>query len=300
MELERLVADRGGLVSRSELRTAGYGRRSARTRAGLLVPVRRGAYADPARLVVANDLDLLALRIAAACRASSVELIAVGRTAAALQRLPVLGRDDGRLHLAERKSTRSHHGASTTVDEADLVRVRGVLCTGLARTAMDIARGSGFCSGVLAADAALRAGVTRADLLRVLEECRGWPGVKQARQVAEFADGRSESALESLGRVRFHEHGLPPHELQLPVYDDDGLVAYVDHAWPERRTVAEADGALKYKGQADLFAEQQREDRIRDAQLEVVRYTWPEALRRPAVLAARMLRAFARAERFTR
>jgi hypothetical protein len=109
-----------------------------------------------------------------------------------------------------------------------------------------------------------------------------------------FADARSESPLESLGRVRFDEQGLPPPDLQVLVADGDGAFARVDQCWEEHRTVAEADGALKYATAADLFAEKRREDRLRDAGFEVVRYTWDDALRRPDALAARVRRAFAR------
>ena len=108
-----------------------------------------------------------------------------------------------------------------------------------------------------------------------------------------FADARSESPLESLGRVRFAEQGLPPPPLQVVVADDDGPFARVDQCWQQHRTIAEADGALKYATSADLFAER-REDRLRDAGFEVVRYTWDEALHHPAALAARVRRAFER------
>ncbi len=54
---------------------------------------------------------------------------------------------------------------------------------------------------------------------------------------------------------------------------------------------------MKYTAPADLFAEERREDRLRDAGREVVRYTWDDALRRPDALAARVRRAFLRAAR---
>ena len=81
------------------------------------------------------------------------------------------------------------------------------------------------------------------------------------------------------------------------LWDEDGPFARVDQYWKEYRTVAEADGALKYRTPADLFEEKRREDRMRDLGEEVVRYTWEEAFRRPQLLAARMRRAFVRSAR---
>ena len=114
-----------------------------------------------------------------------------------------------------------------------------------------------------------------------------WSGVQHAREATGFADRRAESPLESLGRWRFAEHGLPPPDLQAWLGDDVEAFARVDHHWKAHRTVAEADGALKYARPVDLFEEKRREDRLRDAGYEVVRYTWDEALLRPEVLAAR-------------
>ena len=130
----------------------------------------------------------------------------------------------------------------------------------------------------------------------VLEHCRRWPGARSARRVVAFADGRSESGLESLGRARFDEQGLPPPELQVDLGDHEREVR-VDHYFREQRTVGEADGMGKYDDLAVLRAEKLREDGLRDRGEEVVRYVWDEALRRPEVLAARFRRAFLRADR---
>ncbi len=159
---------------------------------------------------------------------------------------------------------------------------------------MDVARARGFAAGVIIADAALARRVSRTDLQAVLDGRQNWPGADAAYRAVAFADARSESPLESLGRVRFAEQGLPPPALQVLVADEDGPFARMDHAWEEERTVAEADGALKYASAADLFLEKRREDRLRDLGWEVVRYTWDDALRRPELLAARVRRAFLR------
>ena len=73
---------------------------------------------------------------------------------------------------------------------------------------MDIARTTGFMEGVVAADSALRDHVAvKVEFAIVLESCAQWRGIVRARQVLDFADVRSESALESVARVRFVQFG---------------------------------------------------------------------------------------------
>lgn len=297
VDLDELLAAQGGVVTRAQALAAGVGERQLRPGPGRrLVRVRGGVYADAARLSAADAAARHVVAAAAASLVSAVDLVAVGPTAAVLHGLPLLGPPPARLHLAERKDDRPlHHGASTSFRPEEVVQCGAVLVTTLARTAVDVARGRGFLAGVVAADAVLSRGTARQALLDVLNGRERWPGARAARLAAEFADPRSESPLESVGRARCHEHGLPAPELQVWLGDADGPVARVDKYWAEHRTVAEADGALKYATAADLFAEKRREDRLREAGYEVVRYTWDEALRRPELVVARVLRAFDRA-----
>jgi very-short-patch-repair endonuclease len=112
----------------------------------------------------------------------------------------------------------------------------------------------------------------------------------------------SESAGESVSRVRLHEEGLPTPELQQSIYDDHGqFVARVDFCWQEHRTIAEFDGKIKYgrmlkSGQSVedvLFAEKRREDALRDLGWQIVRWLWADLYRR-GIIRDRVLRAFAR------
>jgi len=296
-ELRALAEAQGGVLSRAQLRRAGIPASRLGTAAAPreLVRLRSGVYVEAAVLAAADEARRVGLRVAAERLSSGIDLVAVGPTAALAHALPVLGRPR-RLHLAERKELRpKHHGASRTMVDDDVVDVDAVPVTSLARTAVDVAR-RGFAAGVVTADAVLRRGVPRELLTAALDRSRRWPGRLTAQDVVGFADGRAESALESLGRVRCHEHQLPPPDLQVWIGDEEGPFARVDQCWKDRWTVAEADGALKYVDTAALFEEKQREDRLREAGFEVVRYTWDEALRRPAVVVHRILRAFARAE----
>jgi hypothetical protein len=72
----------------------------------------------------------------------------------------------------------------------------------------------------------------------------GSRGIRQAREVAELADARAESPMESRLRMTIVGAGLPRHEVQEPVLDTDQTVpARPDLAYPAARLGIEYDGA---------------------------------------------------------
>ena len=299
-DLHTLLAAQAGVVTYAQARRAGVpaGQLAPAGSARRFTRVRPRAYAPTRAYETADEVARLAVAVAAERLVTCVDLVAVGATAAQLHRLPLLGPAPARPQLAERKHDRPrHHGASTRLRPDEVVEAHGVPVRTPARTAVDLARSRRHVAGVLAMDAVLSRGVPPKALDRAVAGCSRWPGARHARRAAELADGRAESPLESLGRVRFAEHDLPPCDLQVVLGDRYGPLARVDHYWPEHRTVAEADGAVKYATAADLFEEKRREDRLREAGFEVVRYTWDEALHRPEVVVRRVLSAFARAAR---
>lgn len=176
----------------------------------------------------------------------------------------------------------------------------GVPVTTPARTVADLARRLPFRRAVTVADAALHARLTtRAELDAALAHCANWPGAAQARKAVQFADGKAESALESIGRVVFAEQGLPAPELQVQIMVSAGLIFRVDFLWRRFRTIAEADGLLKYSDPAALRDEKLRQEALSDRGYEVVRFTWKQLHEDPAGVAARIRHAFARAARHT-
>jgi Protein of unknown function (DUF559) len=152
-----------------------------------------------------------------------------------------------------------------------------VKVTSAARTVVDLARSTSVRSGVVAADSALHAKLTTKDELgAVLAACEHWPGIRRAREVVEFSDGRSESALESIARVVFSEYRLPPPDLQVWVGGEWLVAGRVDFLWRKYRTVAEADGALKYADPDRARRQLQRDAQLRAAGFEVVHFSWNE------------------------
>ena len=177
-----------------------------------------------------------------------------------------------------------------------VVTRHGIPVTSAARTVIDLARTSSFAAGVVVADAALRTKqTTRAELQAVICACPRWPGLQAARRVAAFCDAGSESVLESISRVAFDAHGLPPPELQVWVGDATEMIGRADFLWRACRTIAEADGAIKYADPSRAMAQLGRDKRLREAGFEVVHFTWPEITRSPAQVVASITAAFRRA-----
>jgi Protein of unknown function (DUF559) len=165
--------------------------------------------------------------------------------------------------------------------------------TTAARTVIDLARTLPFRDAVVVADSALRAErATRPELLQVLDSCASWPGVKQARRVAAFADERAGSALQSAARVVFDESGLDPPDLQAAIHlPRDAFL--VDFFWPGHRVIAEADGLATYPAGDDLAARFKRDRLLRGAGYKVVHFTGRELVKTPELVIARIRLALA-------
>jgi hypothetical protein len=273
---------------------------------GELVRIRFGGYATSDVVAKAESDRALrhALEVAASGGGKSV---ASHESAATMWRLSLLHEPaDGTVTLTVPPGTRNggytragvvRHAAELPGD--DLTKLYGVPVTTAARTVIDIARAGAFRDGVVVADSALyERRASRTDLRRVLARCEGWRGIGQARRVVDFASSLAESPLESCARVTFHERGLPPPELQVPIIGEDGhFIARVDFCWRRRWTVAEADGLLKYQGRDDAIKELRRDRLLREAGYEVVHFTWRELFGEPERVATRIRAAFDRAIR---
>jgi hypothetical protein len=192
------------------------------------------------------------------------------------------------------------HAASLDVSEVAVID--GISVTTLPRTVADLARSLSFEQAVVAGDAALRLGLSRDEVEDGLRPMRRWPGVVQARRVMRFLDGRSESPGESRSRVAFLTSGIPSPEPQYEVHDERGrLIGRTDFAWEQFHTLGEFDGKAKYgrllrPGEMPddaVYREKVREDALRGAGWQVVRWTWAD-LARAQEIASRLRQAFAR------
>jgi hypothetical protein len=209
-------------------------------------------------------------------------------SAAALWRLPSLGAWSPSAHalMPRQEGGRSRAGIrfhGLGLDDEPAV-IDDVTITSLARTLLDVAAQPVFDRAVAMVDAGIRPAAvgeflrdfrqpTRDDLLRLHENRMPYFASTRAHRVLLFADAKSGSPAESLFRCQCHALGLPAAELQVPFFDDDGLIGFADFYWPDLGLVVEVDGDVKYSArrrfQRDLTIEQiylvekRREDRLR-------------------------------------
>jgi hypothetical protein len=319
-ELEALAEAQAGLFRRTQAFAAGYTRadldRLLASRAWEAVA--RGTYAtaDTVAALRGHPVGGYLLRCAARRLQFPGDSVLSHESAAVLHGIALLDPVTGPPRLtvpAPRAGTRGglpgRFVAAVPADQR--CEVLGVPVTTPARTVVDLARVLSLEAAMVSADAALRAGLDRGALFAVLDACRGWPGLAQAKQVTVMASRWSESALESLAMVWFRAQSLPLPQQQLTVRRTDGRwLARVDFVWPAYRTVCEVDGQRKYvddavtllpTGQAiargkALWREKLREDALRDVGLEVVRGYWTDRADGGAALAERLRRAFARGQ----
>jgi Protein of unknown function (DUF559) len=295
-----------GIVKAGELLAAGLSWPGLRSlvRRGVLVQVGWGVYApaEPAAVAARGPAGKYALRAAAALTAVGPAAVASHHSAALIHGLDLFGRQAAAVAVTRPPGVSGSRTARPGIClhiaalPAGHVTVRsGVPVTSVARTAADLARTSSFQAGVTVTDSALRGGtVSEAELHAVLTTCGRWPGIQRARQVVAFSDARSESVLESISRVAFHDQGLPPPVLQAWVGDAGEVIGRADFLWRAHRTIGEADGAIKYADPSRAMAQLHRDARLRQAGFEVVHFTWDEIIREPDQVAAWIRAAFRR------
>lgn len=296
------------IVTRAELVAAGISVAQIRTGVGRgeLIRLGRGVYgpAEPIKSVTATGLGKLALRTAAILVPLGPQAVASHHTAAQLLGLALLGRVPAGIAITRVPGSGSRAGMpgvrvhNAALSEGHVGQCAGVPVTGAARTVADLARCSSFRAGVVVADSALRLGcTTKAELESVVASCRRWPGVQRAAEVATFADALAESPLESIARVAFRDCGLPPPRLQALLGADGRIIARVDFYWERFRTVAEADGEMKYDNHFAATHQLRRDTDLRDAGFEVVHFGWRDIHDVPAQVAESIRAAFRRASR---
>jgi predicted transcriptional regulator of viral defense system len=303
---EQRVPGKGDLVRvvhRAELISAGLSEARIETlvRRGELVRVFRGFYvaSESAGPILATANGKYLLTSAGVVRSAGANAVASHATAALIHGLDLL-KDPGPVVMITRPPATSRaarpgvqlHSARLLRDH---VTVRfGIPVTTVARTVIDIARAADFRSSVVAADSALHSRqTTKKELQAVLATCRRWPGTAQAAAVVAFADGRSESVLESIARVLFRDYGLPPPDLQVYVGGDE-VIGRADFYWKKFRTIAEVDGALKYRDPLRARMQLRRDKELRDAGFEVVHFGWQEINYEPRKVVTSIRAAFRR------
>lgn len=311
-----LAAAQGGVFRRSDLAAWGLEPTAVLTmrRNGAWVRLHHGVYADRETVASATTPITRHLLLAAAAIAAIPGPIACfGTTASLLQGVPVdrghigpvelvrpLGRDSRAL---SRRITGKDHlpGARIRIldlDEDELIAHEGLPTVDPRLAAWSAALTSEVDWGVAAMDAV--AWQSPEALEAMAEHQARWghlSGAGGAAEALRLARTGAQSPLESLSRVRLVRLGLPEPKLQVPLYDDQGLIGIVDMLFEEFGVVGEADGAMKYANREDLIEEKGREDRIRASGYPVSRWGWQDAMRGMARVASEIRRASAYSRR---
>ncbi|WP_309065470.1 hypothetical protein [Microbacterium sp.] len=308
--LEQLVR------SRADLLLSGWTERAlaAAVRDGVLRHIRRGWY------MAAEDWNALHPEQRHRAHTIAVMRDAHGGTAShtsagVLWRLPFYRIQFTRVHL----TTDAPHRISSAPDVMrhvaplpadDVVVIDGIRCTSLSRTVFDLCRTLPLEAAVAVADAAERMMALRIrewDLDAVLSWRRalaerlgaadGARGIRQARWVADFADGRAQLPGESVSRLQLHRLGFAPPDLQVPVEGPSGKLYFIDFGLDDVNSFGEFDGKRKYLEEAlrsgrtveeVLLAEKEREDWIRGrTQRRFGRWGW-EHIHTPHALGRRL------------
>lgn len=277
-------------------------------RSGELIRMRQGAYATKGAVdwAGADPVRAHALKVLAATATAGGNAVASYHSAALLHRLSLLTSPPTgtvTLTLPPAKKWNRAQPADVVFHASELpkdhvTRLYNLPVTTVARTVADLARTLPFMDAVVVADAALnQEKATKPELLRALGQCKGWPGVRQARRALEFADERAESPLESAARVVFAEAGLDPPELQVTIQGEEAqFAARVDFLWRAQKVIAEADGLVKYNDRKDLLDERERDHQLRQAGYIAVHFTWREIFQTREVVIARIRNAIAGAQ----
>lgn len=260
---------------------------SAALRSGDLTRLRRGAYAragaEPDRFEARLEHDLAL--ISAVDEQLGGSHVISHASAALLWGLPSTRHDA--VHVTQ---ARGPHHAPPDVERhrsqlpaEDVVELCGRAVTSLGRTVVDCATALGASDGLVVADAGLRAGLDRSELLARLDGMSGRRGVRRARAVIAAADPGAESAGESRLRHLVLRAGLPVPRTQVPVETPEGTF-WADMGWEELRLLGEYDGAAKYTARstaADAVARERRREVLIERESWGVARATSADLRRP-------------------
>jgi len=275
-----------------------HGHQGALARAearGELVRVHRGAYVAADTWSAAPAWEQFRLR----CRAAALAhpgIVLSHAAAAAMWGVPLLHHNRRIEVLASGPEAGRVSGAlhyrGTHLPASRIIQMDGITVTDLARTLAELGARATFAEAVTALDWGIhprgtqRKPLTTKDVIRAAAVELGIVrGARRLARALEFADGRSESAGESLSRVLIVELGfeLPDlqHEFLLPQLG----VVRTDFRWAQQQIVGEFDGLSKYRAaelrggrtvEQVVVDEKLREDAIRREGEKVGRWIWAD------------------------
>jgi hypothetical protein len=287
--LDEVFAAHGGLATTEQLLTAmSYRTLVRRIRDEKVLRVWRGVYAQrpPDTIDRLRALDLITGKSIVPCM----------HTAAELHGFAV--ENDSRVHILD-PGVRMRVSKEVMVHQrtgAPLTRMQNRLATVPAWTAVELARTLRRPRALAVLDRVLfKQCCTTAELSAAIDEQRGRRGIVQIRELIEYADGRSESPLESEARLVFIDGGLPMPELQYEIIDRSGKLWRVDFAWPDAMIVAEYESMEWHATPEALKHDRMKVARLQECGWTTVPIVVDDVRRHPLDLAARIATHLSRA-----
>lgn len=314
-----LEASPGQLMRAGDAIAMGFAQRdiALKVSAGVWRRIRRGWFADAVWLDQLSVEQRHLVQTRAVLADATGDAVASHVSAAVIHGLPLYRLFPRRVHLAIGAAERVSSGNDVLrhyapLDPRDVEWVNGAPVTSLARTVFDCIRTVSCEAAVAIADAAERSvrlrvapgedpsfaiAEHRARVSELIERSPGARGIRQARFVAEFADGQAQLPLESVSRLQLYRLGFRRVRLQVPVAGPGGTTYFADFALDDVQVLAEVDGRTKYldaamrgsrSAEQVVLDEKRREDWMRGVSgWPVVRW-YAEDVLTPEALGARL------------
>lgn len=180
-----------------------------------------------------------------------------------------------------------------TLRPREIVSLGSLQLTSPLRTVFDCLRWLRDPEGLVVADALTHAGLVQlTDLGRYLTQTKGLRNVRRARAYFGDIEPKTESPMETRGRVRLVRSGLPRPEAQIVVRDRNGrFVGRLDMGYREQMTAIEYDGADHWLRRRE---DDQRRDNIRALGWDVIVISAEDVFSRENTIEARVWRSLRR------
>jgi very-short-patch-repair endonuclease len=285
------VAERQhGVVASCQLYSLGFSEGQVRSRvaAGWLHPLHRGVYAVGHSKVTREGRWMAAvLACGPGASLSHKDAATLWLIRPESQQGPIDVTLRTRAGRRRRTGIRVHRPRRLTDDE--LSTCNDIPCTAPARTILDLASVISSRPLERAIDEADRLRLVVADdLIEMLRRHRGHPGARRLRGVLarhQVGSTVTRSELEERFVALCRARHLPEPHVNVPLLD-----YVVDFLWPDANLVVEVDGHASHGTRKAFQADRDRDGRLAVAGYRVLRFTWWDVTRRPAVVADRMRR----------
>lgn len=293
-----LAARQHGIVTRRQLREAGFGEEKVdrRVAAGIFLSLHRGVYLLG---TLRDRLEPEWARVVAALVACGADAVVSHGSAGWLWRLLRRPNRAAPVSITVPEAARRQRPGilihrSLDLSRAEITRVEGIPVTRPGRTLRDLSTVLTVKDLNRAAARAERKGlIDSAGFPGLVASHAGRPGAPVLR-AALLGDGgpvltRSEAEERVLTLVL--EHGLPRPQVNVRV-----LGLEVDFYWPDQKLVVEADGFEHHRARGSFENDHQRDLEMEARGVTVLRVTWRQLVEDPKGTAGLISRSFGHAE----